>query len=100
MKKELHPSGERIGDRFEVVVPAGMGGAGTVYRARDLLTGKVAPGEIFCIAVYCRTKFCALWRLEKRLYTASPAWLRSSAALTCSACHKARRLRRVAMVRR
>src|SRR5262245_14267032 len=39
MKTELHPSGERIGDRFEVVVPAGAGGAGTVYRARDLLSG-------------------------------------------------------------
>jgi hypothetical protein len=37
----------------------------------------VKPGGVLAIAIYTKTSLCGFWRLEKRLYSRSPAWLQA-----------------------
>ncbi|MCA3275110.1 MAG: class I SAM-dependent methyltransferase [Methylobacterium sp.] len=46
---------------------------GAMRRAIGEAAARVAPGGLLCLALYRRTPFCGLWRIEKRLYCASPA---------------------------
>jgi ubiquinone/menaquinone biosynthesis C-methylase UbiE len=65
------------GPTYDIVYSWGvLHHTGDMHRAIRLAARKVAPGGIFCLALYCRTKTCGFWRIEKRLYTASPGWLR------------------------
>lgn len=49
---------------------------GAMRRAIFDAAAKVAPGGLLCLALYRRTMFCSAWRVEKRLYCASPAPVR------------------------
>jgi 2-polyprenyl-6-hydroxyphenyl methylase/3-demethylubiquinone-9 3-methyltransferase len=49
---------------------------GHMNRAIRKAAALVAPGGLFCIALYRRTPLCAAWRIEKRLYTASAPTVR------------------------
>jgi len=44
---------------------------GRMYEAIEAAAKKVAPGGKFYVAVYRKTWFCWLWRLEKKLYSSS-----------------------------
>ncbi|MCA3421657.1 MAG: class I SAM-dependent methyltransferase [Roseomonas sp.] len=49
---------------------------GAMRRAIGEAVARVVPGGLLCLALYRRTPFCAIWRIEKRLYCASPAPVR------------------------
>lgn len=49
---------------------------GDMYRALANALGHVAPGGIFCFALYRKTPFCGFWQIEKRLFTRAPFWVR------------------------
>ena len=49
---------------------------GAMWEAVERAAQFVKPGGLFAIALYQKTPFCGLWRIEKRLYTASPEPLR------------------------
>ena len=46
---------------------------GAMRRAIGEAAARVAPGGLLCLALYRRTPSCGIWRIEKRLYCASPA---------------------------
>ncbi|HVH77784.1 MAG TPA: class I SAM-dependent methyltransferase [Stellaceae bacterium] len=55
---------------------------GAMWRALDRAASLVAPGGHLAIALYRRTPFCAIWRLEKRCYAKSgPACRKAMRAL-------------------
>jgi 2-polyprenyl-6-hydroxyphenyl methylase/3-demethylubiquinone-9 3-methyltransferase len=51
---------------------------GDMHEALRLAQDRVSPGGLFFIALYRRTWLCPLWRLEKRLYVASPRSVQSA----------------------
>lgn len=62
---------------FDVVYSWGvLHHSGDMPRAVRLAAERVAPGGLLCLALYRKTPLCGLWRIEKRLYTAAPRWLR------------------------
>lgn len=46
---------------------------GAMWAAVDKAMGLVKPGGLLAIAIYAKTPFCDLWRLEKRVYSRLPA---------------------------
>jgi 2-polyprenyl-6-hydroxyphenyl methylase/3-demethylubiquinone-9 3-methyltransferase len=50
---------------------------GRMYDAIRNAAGKVKPGGLFFLALYRKTIFCELWKIEKRLYCAGPEALRA-----------------------
>jgi 2-polyprenyl-6-hydroxyphenyl methylase/3-demethylubiquinone-9 3-methyltransferase len=50
---------------------------GQMHRAITLAFDRVAAGGLFFIALYRKTWLCPLWKVEKRVYVASPPWIRS-----------------------
>jgi SAM-dependent methyltransferase len=60
---------------FDVVYSWGvLHHTGDMWRAIEAAARLVAPGGLFCIAIYTRGPLCGLWRVEKRYYSrASPA---------------------------
>ena len=50
--------------------------SGDMLRAIRMAAERVAPDGLLCLALYRKTPLCWLWRLEKRLYTGAPQWLR------------------------
>lgn len=47
---------------------------GRMFDAIRNAAAKVAPGGLFCVALYRKTVFCGLWRIEKRFFnSAGPA---------------------------
>jgi 2-polyprenyl-6-hydroxyphenyl methylase/3-demethylubiquinone-9 3-methyltransferase len=62
-----------IDGRFDVVYSWGvLHHTGAMWNAVAHAAGLVAPGGRLALALYARTPFCDLWRVEKKLYTASP----------------------------
>ena len=41
-----------------------------------MAAGKVRGSGLFCLALYRRTVFCGLWKVEKRLFSRAPERLR------------------------
>jgi 2-polyprenyl-6-hydroxyphenyl methylase/3-demethylubiquinone-9 3-methyltransferase len=61
---------------FDVVYAWGsLHHTGAMYDAWTRAAGMVAPGGILIVAVYRKTRLCRLWKIEKWLYTKSPAWI-------------------------
>jgi 2-polyprenyl-3-methyl-5-hydroxy-6-metoxy-1,4-benzoquinol methylase len=64
-------------ERYDIVYSWGvLHHTGDMKRAIRIAAQLVKPGGLLCIALYRRTPLCTLWKVEKRLYTASPHWLR------------------------
>ncbi len=52
---------------------------GAMWPAIERAASLVAPGGLLVLALYRKTPVCGFWRVEKRLYSAAPAWLQASA---------------------
>jgi len=61
--------------RYDIVYSWGvLHHTGALWRAVERAAAMLAPGGMLAVALYRRTPFCPLWRVEKRLYTrAGPA---------------------------
>jgi SAM-dependent methyltransferase len=49
---------------------------GHMHTAIQMAAGKVRPGGLLCLALYRRTIFCGIWKVEKRLFSRAPEMLR------------------------
>ena len=55
---------------FDVVYSWGvLHHTGAMYQAITKATTMVAPGGMISLALYGKTPFCGMWRIEKRIYT-------------------------------
>lgn len=64
--------------QFDVVYSWGvLHHTGDMWRAVHAATAQVKLGGLFAIALYRKTRFCRMWRVEKALYTKAPEWLRA-----------------------
>jgi 2-polyprenyl-3-methyl-5-hydroxy-6-metoxy-1,4-benzoquinol methylase len=60
---------------FDVVYSWGvLHHTGAMYQAITKATTMVAPGGMISLALYGKTPFCGMWRVEKRIYSRSPKW--------------------------
>jgi 2-polyprenyl-3-methyl-5-hydroxy-6-metoxy-1,4-benzoquinol methylase len=58
---------------FDIVYSWGvLHHTGDMFTAIDKALAQVNPGGLACLALYGKTRLCWLWKLEKRLYVASP----------------------------
>jgi len=61
---------------FDVVYAWGsLHHTGALHEAWTRASKMVAPGGILIVAVYRKTRLCGLWKIEKWIYTKSPAWV-------------------------
>jgi 2-polyprenyl-6-hydroxyphenyl methylase/3-demethylubiquinone-9 3-methyltransferase len=58
---------------------------GRMLDAIALTQSRVSPGGLLFLALYRRTWFCPLWRVEKRLYVGSPPWVQATLRATYGA---------------
>lgn len=64
--------------RFDVVHSWGvLHHTGDMWRAVAAAGRLVDKRGVFAIALYRKTTFCALWKLEKRIYSTSPGWVQA-----------------------
>jgi 2-polyprenyl-3-methyl-5-hydroxy-6-metoxy-1,4-benzoquinol methylase len=61
---------------FDVVYSWGvLHHTGAMYQAITKASTMVAPGGMISLALYGKTPFCGMWRVEKRIYSNSPKWI-------------------------
>jgi 2-polyprenyl-3-methyl-5-hydroxy-6-metoxy-1,4-benzoquinol methylase len=61
---------------FDVVYSWGvLHHTGAMYDAIARASKMVAPGGMLTLALYTKTPFCGMWRVEKRIYSRSPKWV-------------------------
>ena len=61
---------------FDVVYSWGvLHHTGAMYQAITKASTMVAPGGMISLALYGKTPFCGMWRVEKRIYSKSPKWV-------------------------
>ena len=61
---------------FDVVYSWGvLHHTGAMYQAITKASTMVAPGGMISLALYGKTPFCGMWRIEKRIYSKSPKWV-------------------------
>jgi predicted RNA methylase len=60
---------------FDVVYSWGvLHHTGAMYKAIANASKMVAPKGMLTLALYTKTPFCGMWRVEKRIYSRSPKW--------------------------
>jgi 2-polyprenyl-3-methyl-5-hydroxy-6-metoxy-1,4-benzoquinol methylase len=60
---------------FDVVYSWGvLHHTGAMYKAIAKASKMVAPDGMLTLALYAKTPFCGLWRIEKRIYSRAPKW--------------------------
>jgi 2-polyprenyl-3-methyl-5-hydroxy-6-metoxy-1,4-benzoquinol methylase len=60
---------------FDVVYSWGvLHHTGAMYKAIAMASKMVAPSGMLTLALYAKTPFCAMWRLEKKIYSKAPKW--------------------------
>ena len=73
----LQPESMPEGD-FDIVYSWGvLHHTGAMWDAVDAAWQLTQPGGLLAIALYVYTPFCGAWRVEKKIYTSLPAWLRA-----------------------
>lgn len=61
---------------FDVVYSWGvLHHTGAMYKAIAKASKMVAPNGMLTLALYAKTPFCGLWRIEKKIYSRSPKWV-------------------------
>jgi SAM-dependent methyltransferase len=61
---------------FDIVYSWGvLHHTGAMYKAIEKAPTVVAPHGTLALALYGKTPFCGLWRIEKRIYSRSPKWV-------------------------
>jgi 2-polyprenyl-3-methyl-5-hydroxy-6-metoxy-1,4-benzoquinol methylase len=61
---------------FDVVYSWGvLHHTGAMYKAITKASAMVAPHGMLTLALYAKTPFCGMWRVEKRIYSQSPKWV-------------------------
>jgi predicted RNA methylase len=61
---------------FDIVYSWGvLHHTGAMYKAIEKASTVVAPHGTLALALYGKTPFCGLWRMEKRIYSRSPKWV-------------------------
>jgi 2-polyprenyl-3-methyl-5-hydroxy-6-metoxy-1,4-benzoquinol methylase len=64
---------------FETVYSWGvLHHTGAMYKAIAKAATMVAPNGMLTLALYAKTPFCGMWRVEKRIYSKSPRWLQKA----------------------
>jgi 2-polyprenyl-3-methyl-5-hydroxy-6-metoxy-1,4-benzoquinol methylase len=58
---------------------------GKMRKAIEMAMDRVSPGGLLFVALYRKTWLCPLWRVEKRFYVASPAWIQGALRATYQA---------------
>lgn len=62
--------------QFDIVYAWGsLHHTGALHEAWTRASKMVAPGGMLIVAVYRKTRLCRLWKIEKWLYSKSPAWM-------------------------
>jgi predicted RNA methylase len=70
---DLDPS--KVGT-FDVVYSWGvLHHTGAMYKAISKASTVVTPQGMMALALYGKTPFCGLWKIEKRIYSRSPKWV-------------------------
>jgi SAM-dependent methyltransferase len=60
---------------FDVVYSWGvLHHTGAMYKAIAMASKMVAPRGMLTLALYAKTPFCGMWRVEKRIYSKAPKW--------------------------
>jgi predicted RNA methylase len=74
----FHLDPEKLGT-FDTVYSWGvLHHTGARYDAIAKASKMVAPNGMLTLALYAKTPFCGLWRLEKRIYSSSPKWVQKA----------------------
>jgi predicted RNA methylase len=61
---------------FDIVYSWGvLHHTGAMYKAIEKASAMVQPEGMLTLALYGKTPFCGLWRIEKRIYSRSPKWV-------------------------
>lgn len=76
---------------FDIVYSWGvLHHTGAMYKAIEKASAMVEPEGMLTLALYGKTPFCGLWRIEKRIYSRSPKWVQRAVEKVYSAVVAAR----------
>jgi predicted RNA methylase len=71
----FHLDPEKLGT-FDTVYSWGvLHHTGAMYDAIAKASKMVAPNGMLTLALYAKTPFCGMWRVEKRIYSNAPKWV-------------------------